>query len=846
MKLCRPIPTLVISSLLAFPLSLANLAVAAEQAAGYQLPSSSLAALVEQAKQDKVLLSPDGFWLLSLSPQGAPDVKQLAQPMMRLGGTEIDSHRHLPGKLPTLYEELNLRRASDMQPQSIPGLSALMPVMAPRFSPDGKTLALISLATDLPSLHLIELASGKVQKQDLRLNFSLGVNYRWLPDSSALLLPLVVADSGKASISESALPGMPGIKESQPNQVAKRTHRNLLKTPADHQAFAQQVLSQLVLLPREGELRPLGSAGFLLDADASPDGRFVLIEQLTEPFSNRVPYRGFAKGYEVMSLASGATLYRVGVPGSDTERDDADTPGPAPRLFHWQGEANLVWAEGNRSEEKSVKTHEPDAPAKDDSVQKRSDTQKAEVSFRDTLYTLSPPFNMPPKVLGQTQWPISAINWRDDGKALISQLRRSKQLIKVSLLAPATTMTATENTATAWQDWYQISSKDKYQDPGTLVRDPVTHLVATRNGAMYHYGDGHSDEGMRPFLATSKAGEARSLLWQSAPSAFERVVTLESVSPLRLLVSRETPSQPPQLYRVWPDSNKREALIPLAKRQASLEGIQKEHIQFTRADGQPLSGTLYLPANYRPGDGPLPVLIWAYPREYKNAEVAAQVDFNPLSYPRLSPLSAPAMVAAGFAVFDRVSMPIIGVGKNKPNDTFLEQLTANAEAAVRVLTDRGIAEPGRIAVGGHSYGAFMVANLLAHTDLFAAGIARSGAYNRSLTPFGFQNERRNYWEAQALYQQMSPFNVADKINEPLLLIHGEADANSGTYPMQSSRLFEAVSTLGGQARLVTLPFEGHSYRARESQLHVLWEQEAWLRSHLSPKETAAAANAEPL
>lgn len=796
MKLCPPIPALIISSLLSFPLSLANLALAGEQVAGYQIPSSPLAALVEQAKQNKVLLSPDGFWLLSLSPQGAPTVKQLAQPMMRLGGTEIDSHGHLPGKLPTLYDELSLRRASDMQRQSIPGLSALMPVMAPKFSPDGKTLALISLATDQPRLQLIELASGKVQEQDLRLNFSLGVNYRWLPDSSALLLPLVVGEHGQAPSSQSAIPGMPAIKESQPNQVAKRTHRNLLKNPADHQAFAQQVLSQLALLSTEGELRPLGSPVFLLDADASPDGRFILVEQLTEPFSNRVPYRGFAKRFEVMSLTSGDALYRVRVPGSDAERDDADMPGPAPRLFHWQGEANLVWVEGHRSEAKRSKTQETDAPANDAAVHESSDAQKAEASFRDTLYTLSPPFTVSAKVLGQTQWPISAINWRDDGKDLISQIRRSKQLIKVSLLSPATA-----NTATAWQDWYQISSKDKYQDPGTLVRDPVTHLVATRNGAMYHYGDGHSDDGMRPFLATSKAGEARSLLWQSAPSAFERVVALESLSPLQLLVSQETPLQPPRLYRVWPESGKREPLIPLAKRQPALEGIQKEHIQFSRADGQPLSGTLYLPANYRHGDGPLPVLIWAYPREYKNAEVAAQVDFNPLSYPRLSPLSAPAMVAAGFAVFDRVSMPIIGVGKNKPNDTFLAQLVANAEAAVKVLTDRGIAEPGRIAVGGHSYGAFMVANLLAHTDLFATGIARSGAYNRSLTPFGFQNERRNYWEAQALYQQMSPFNVADKINEPLLLIHGEADANSGTYPMQSSRLFDAVSTQIGRAHV---------------------------------------------
>ncbi|MCL2917463.1 S9 family peptidase [Shewanella litorisediminis] len=843
MKLRRPIPALVISCLLVLSAGHVKPVLATDYQAGYRLPSSPLTDLVDQSRPDKVLLSPDGQWLLSLSPQGAPAISQLAEPIMRLGGTEIDSLNHLPGKLPTLYDKLSLRRAGDMQPQSIHGLSALMPLMAPKFSPDGKTLALISLAKKQPRLWVIDVSSGKTLEYDLRLNFSLGVNYRWLPDSSALLLPLVVSEQGASLSTQSASQSMPGIKESQPNQVAKRTHRNLLITPADHKTFAGQVKSQLALQPRNGPLRLLGSPGYLLDAEASPDGRYVLIEQLTEPFSNRVPYRGFSKRYDIQRLQTGETLYSLQVPGRDSERDDADTPGPAPRLFHWQGGANLIWAQGKLADtkERESKTHEPEASLKALSQQESDDDQQAEPKFRDFLYTLSPPFDQPPTELGQTHWPISAVSWRDDGKALVSQSRRSKQLIKVSLLTPAC-----EGAPACWEDWYQISSKDKYQDPGTLVRHPVTQLVMTQNGAMFHYGDGHSEEGMRPFLATSKAGEARSLLWQSASSAFERVVALESVSPLRLLISHESPTQPPQLYRVWPDNGKREALMPLAKRQAAIEGIQKEHIQFTRADGQPLSGTLYLPANYQRGDGPLPVLIWAYPREYKNAEVAAQVDFNPLSYPWLSPLSAPAMVAAGFAVFDKVSMPIICAGKNKPNDTFLEQLIANAEAAVRVLTDRGIAEPGRIAVGGHSYGAFMVANLLAHTDLFAAGIARSGAYNRSLTPFGFQNERRNYWEAQALYQQMSPFNVADKINEPLLLIHGEADANSGTYPMQSSRLFDAVSTLGGQARLVTLPFEGHSYRARESQLHVLWEQEKWLRSHLSPKEASATQSTQPL
>jgi dipeptidyl aminopeptidase/acylaminoacyl peptidase len=189
-------------------------------------------------------------------------------------------------------------------------------------------------------------------------------------------------------------------------------------------------------------------------------------------------------------------------------------------------------------------------------------------------------------------------------------------------------------------------------------------------------------------------------------------------------------------------------------------------------------------------------------------------------------------VARGYAVFDDPSMPIIGEGDKEPNDSFVKQLVMSAEAAVNKLVELGIADRRKIAIGGHSYGAFMTANLLAHSDLFAAGIARSGAYNRTLTPFGFQREERTYWEAPEVYYNMSPFMHADKINEPMLMIHGHADNNSGTFPIQSERMFAAMKGHGGKARLVMLPHESHGYRARESILHVLWETDQLLENYV--------------
>jgi len=268
-----------------------------------------------------------------------------------------------------------------------------------------------------------------------------------------------------------------------------------------------------------------------------------------------------------------------------------------------------------------------------------------------------------------------------------------------------------------------------------------------------------------------------------------------------------------------------------------LDDVYKEVIRYKRTDGVELSATLYLPVGYKiESREKLPMIMWAYPTEFKDKNSAGQVTVSNNEFTFLNYGSPLYWLTKGYAVLDDASFPVIGEGKTEPNDTYITQLVANAKAAIDAIDSLGFIDRDRVAVGGHSYGAFMTANLLTHSNLFAAGIARSGAYNRTLTPFGFQSEERNYWEAPDVYNAMSPFQNAEKMKTPLLLIHGEEDNNSGTFPMQSERYFNALKGLGANARLVILPKESHGYAARESIMHMLWEQDQWLEKYVKNRK----------
>ena len=455
---------------------------------------------------------------------------------------------------------------------------------------------------------------------------------------------------------------------------------------------------------------------------------------------------------------------------------------------------------------------------------------KKEVEVHDRLFTLSAPFTAEPQTLMDLGMRYAGITWGNDKLALVTEWRFSDRKLRTSKFAPAA-----PNEARVVFD--ERSYNDAYRDPG----NPVTTLSSfnTRvikvgdNQSVLLTGLGASPQGNVPFLDRhSFASGEKVRLWHSEAPFYERVAAVLDDEGKRLLTLRESPQIQPNFFLRDLSANSLNAITDFPHPTPAFANIEKELIKYKRKDGVELSGTLYLPPGYKREDGPLPVLMWAYPLEFKDASVAGQVKDSPYEFNRISYWGPLAHLAHGFAVFDDPKMPIIGQGKAQPNDNFREQLVNGAQAAVDVLVERGIADPKRIAVGGHSYGAFMTANLLAHSELFAAGIARSGAYNRTLTPFGFQGEERNFWEASDTYGAMSPFFHAEKINEPMLMIHGEEDNNSGTFPIQSQRMFAAIKGLGGRSRLVMLPHEQHGYRARESILHMLWEQYTWLETYV--------------
>ncbi len=377
--------------------------------------------------------------------------------------------------------------------------------------------------------------------------------------------------------------------------------------------------------------------------------------------------------------------------------------------------------------------------------------------------------------------------------------------------------------------------QDSYRSPGSPVMAPgpyhrYTLQLTPEGNGVYMKGRGASAEGVYPFLDRwhLDTNETKRL-WQSADPYFEQVILLWDNAGTRFMTYRQSPTEVPNYWRHNRTTGRAEPLTDFADPLPWFEAVTRQVVRYRRADGVELSATLYLPPGHEPSrDGPLPTLLWAYPQEYKSRAAAAQVTTAENVFSRPYGYSPLFLLTQGYAVLMNPTMPIIGEASEEPNDTYIQQLTASAQAAVDHLVNEGISYPDQLAIAGHSYGAFTAANLLAHTDLFKAGIANSGAYNRTLTPFGFQGEQRIFWEASQVYMAMSPFTNAKTINEPLLLIHGAEDENAGTYPSQTKRLFGALQGLGGTVRWVELPAEGHSYQSREAIGHTLWEMTRWL------------------
>jgi dipeptidyl aminopeptidase/acylaminoacyl peptidase len=610
------------------------------------------------------------------------------------------------------------------------------------------------------------------------------------------------------------LPTGPIVSSSDGKVSQNRTYQDLLKNPQDERNFETLARSELVKVGLNGAISVVRTADLYISESFSPDGRYLMVTALQRPYSYVVPWNRFPMTTKVYD-ATGAEVRTVNsLPLYETQPKGFMAVRPGRRSMAWRDDqpASLYYVEALDGGDPAVN-----------------------VEFRDALFSWDAPFQAEPQRLLQLQQRFSGVMWGDAETAVVQDEWYDTRNIRTFLFAPG-------RDSGAVRKLYDRNSQDIYSDPGRFetIRTPAgRRILAKRAGKLFLIGDGYGKDGQFPFIDTLDTADlSSSRLYRSAyTDRKEDLISIEDFDRLRVLVRIQSPSEYPNFYfRELTAKPALKQLTQFANPFESLKGVHKEVIEYTRGDGVRLSGTLYLPKDYRKRakQGGMPLLIWAYPAEYKDRNSAGQSANNPNEFTFPSYGSFVYWVNKGYAVLDDAAFPIIGEGKTEPNDDFVPQLVANAKAAIDAVTARGLIDRRRVAVGGHSYGAFMTANLLTHSDLFACGIARSGAYNRTLTPFGFQSEQRSYWDVPEVYTAMSPFMNAQKMKTPMLLVHGEADNNPGTFTLQTERYFQALKGLGAPVRMVILPKESHGYAARDSILHLLWEQDVFLERCLKP------------
>ncbi|HMQ48450.1 MAG TPA: prolyl oligopeptidase family serine peptidase [Saprospiraceae bacterium] len=800
--------------LTALLLSLMVSGIYAQQNLNYQSPPASIQELVDAPLTPLVRMSPDQQWLLLLERPGFPDIEELAQPELRLAGLRINPNTHSNSRSGS-YNGLSLKQIQTGKVYPIEGLPENPIIETAQWSPDGKKIAFTHTTPTGIELWVAHTDTHQAKRlTEAVLNGVIGMPFIWMPDSRYLLVKTRPKDQ-KVVPAESSIPTGPIVQETSGNKAPVRTYQDLLKNPHDEALFEYYATTQLASIDTEsGGQQLLGAPAVYTSISPSPDGQYIFWGKIKRPFSYLVPYSRFPVLYEITDGKGRVVRQVADIPLSENIPKGFNATRTGPRNFTWRSDAaaTLFWVEAQDGGDPAV-----------------------EAAVRDRLYFLKAPFQGEPTPSVDLAWRYSGVDWGNDELAIVYEWWWATRKRVASRFTP--------DQADSKQVLFEWSSEDRYNDPGSFATTYNAFgrqvLMSDQNkNKLFLTGSGASDEGDRPFIrAFDLEKNTVEELWRSKAPYYEYPVSLLDMEAGTFISRRESKVEPPNylLRRIGKEEGI--ALTEFPHPYPSLKGIEKQVIQYKRKDGVDLQGDLYLPKGYDPQkDGPLPTLLWAYPNEFKSASAAGQVEGSPFEFIRLSWGSPLYWLSRGYAILDDPGMPIIGEGDEQPNDTFREQLVANAEAAVNKLVEMGVAEPGRIGIGGHSYGAFMTANLLAHSELFAAGIARSGAYNRTLTPFGFQSEERTYWEAPEVYNDMSPFMHAEKINEPLLMIHGEADNNSGTFPIQSERLYAAIKGLGGTTRLVMLPHESHGYRARESILHTLWEMDQWLEKYVK-KET---------
>jgi dipeptidyl aminopeptidase/acylaminoacyl peptidase len=796
----------------------------------YQIPPKAIVDLVDIKPTPTVEVSPRDKagkqWILIEAISGLPSIEDMAQPELRLAGLRFNPKTNGPSRGRYLTA-LTLKLLPDGPEKPVQGIAANAKIRFTGWAPDARHFYFANSSDDPKesglSLWIVDVSTAQAHRlPGIFLNGIFGAPCEWMSNSESLVCKTVPKARGPAP-KRSEVPTGPVVQENLGRATPGPTYEDLLKSPEDEKIFDYYATSQLEIVriagTGENAAKAIGEPGVIESASPSPDGRYILVDERHHPYSYLLPFPMFPERVAIVNLATGASKQLVDKPLEDTIPNIHDAVAAGPRDFDWRSDApaTVSWVEAGDGGD----------PRKD-------------VVTRDTLFLLDAPFEGSPHKLAELPVRFEGVTWGTGRIALVEE-RRWKDRKRIMLeVAP--------DAATPAVRLFEGSFEDRYHDPGepftTMNTSGKDVLQTTSDGSgIYLHSRGASPEGDEPFVAVMRASNGESTqVWKSEAKFYETSAAILDASGPTLLISRESPDLNPNYYIKVTGKEELKQVTSFPSPYGNAPLPKKQVLKYKRADGVDLSANLYLPPGYKASDGPLPTLMEAYPTEYKTRAAAGQLQGSPYAFPILTWGSPVPFVTQGYAVLENATIPIIGEGQAEPNDTYVEQLVAGAQAAIDEGVRLGVVDRNRVAVMGHSYGAFMTVNLLAHSDLFKAGIARSGAYNRTLTPFGFQNEERTYWQAPEIYYKMSPFSYADKIKTPLLLIHGEADNNTGTFPIQSERLFSAIKGHGGTVRFVLLPLESHGYAGRESVLHMFWEMNEWMNKYVkSPPQATATA-----
>ena len=775
----------------------------------YKEPPKSIVDLVDAPESSEVIFNSEGDLMLILKVPGYTTIEHAAQPIIGVAGLRINpSNNSTEGELAGVYTGIKVKNLKSGKESMLKGLPDNLRMANIAWSPDGKKFAFSNNKPDGVELWVADISSMEAKRlTNGLLNDAYGKTLQWHPDGSHILAQFIPS-SRNMPPTKSIVPTGPIIQENLGEITPARTYQNLLQDPFDEQLMEYYLFSQLTAVDLNGNITNINAPALYKTALYSPDGNYLMVETIKAPYSYLVPIYYFRYQTSILKPDGSMVKQLYDSPLKDDLPLGFDVAATGPRSYQWRSDkpASIVWVEAQDKGDPAV-----------------------EAKIRDVLFGLNAPFDMEPMKLFEMELRYRGINWINSSYAIVNEIWRKNRKTKMTLINP--------DAGTVVKVISQRSSEDSYSDPGNFVYGSgpfAENVVLTDKGnapVVFTIGVGASAKGDRPFLMKwDLLKNKQDTLFKSKAPYYEVPEFFNNKQ--NVYISRESSEETPNYFSVNLKNRKDKALTDFPDPYPSLKGVDKKLLSYPRKDGLKLSGMLYVPKDFKKGDSPLPLLVWAYPREYKTMAAAGQVKGSPYRFTRLAFRSPVYWVTRGYAVLDNADMPVVGEGENQPNDTFLEQIEDNATALIDYLVDMGVADRDRIGIGGHSYGAFMVANLLAHTDLFAAGIARSGAYNRTLTPFGFQAEPRTFWQAPDVYNKMSPFNYADKIKTPLLITHGMDDENSGTFPVQSERLYSAIKGHGGTVRLVLLPKEFHGYRSRESVLHTFWEQNEWLEKYV--------------